>query len=173
MACRFTGSTVGTGATLINATDGSVVVISKRDAEKLARKDITGRGEVLTIETSMAPDSVISMRMGPNNMSRYWRVSFSDSIRSTLYISASTGDILLRRNNYGRIYEFAQKLHFMNYLGPVDDFINALIVVVALTAIWLGISGFILLFGSFKRSDFSFLRLWRIRDEPASDGALS
>lgn len=40
-----------------------------------------------------------------------------------------------------------------------ENFNNPLIITVALIAIWLGISGFILLFGSFSRSDFLFLNI--------------
>ena len=48
----------------------------------------------------------------------------------------------------------------MDYSGR-NNFNNLLIITVALTAIWLGISGFILLFYSFRRRDFDFLRRLR------------
>lgn len=48
-------------------------------------------------------------------------------------------------------------LHIMDYPGR-ENFNNPLVIAVALIAIWLGISGFMLLFGSFSRSDFFFLK---------------
>ena len=98
-------------------------------------------------------------RIGP-----YWRVNFSDTARSSLYISTATGEILDRRNSYWRVFDFFWMLHIMDYTGR-QNFNNTLIIVVALVAIWLGLSGFILLFGSFRRKDFNFLRLFHKRDE--------
>ena len=48
-------------------------------------------------------------------------------------------------------------LHIMDYPGR-QNFNHPLIITVALVAIWLGLSGFLLLFGSFSRQDFFFLR---------------
>ena len=51
-------------------------------------------------------------------------------------------------------------LHIMDYPGR-ENFNNPLIITVALIAIWLGLSGFGLLFGSFTRADFYFLNMLR------------
>lgn len=45
-----------TGETLVNAIDGSIVVIDKTDAERLARQDFNGDGEITSIEPGTAPD---------------------------------------------------------------------------------------------------------------------
>ena len=95
-----------------------------------------------------------------NSSGPYWRVNFSDRANTSLYISASTGEILQRRNGYWRVFDFFWMLHIMDYSGR-NNFNNLLIITVALTAIWLGISGFILLFYSFRRRDFDFLRRLR------------
>jgi len=147
------------GVTLVNATDGSVVLFDKRDAERLARQDFTGKGEIVSIESGVAPDMETRTRIGP-----YWRVNFSDSAHTALYISTTTGDMLDRRNSYWRVFDFFWMLHIMDYAGR-QNFNNTLIIAVALIAIWLGLSGFILLFGSFKRRDFNFLRLLHKRNE--------
>jgi len=147
------------GVTLVNASDGSVILFNKRDAERLARQDFTGKGEIVSIESGVAPDMETRTRIGP-----YWRVNFSDGAHTSLYISTATGKILDRRNSYWRVFDFFWMLHIMDYAGR-QNFNNTLIIVVALTAIWLGLSGFLLLFGSFKRKDFNFLRLLRKRDE--------
>ena len=51
----------------------------------------------------------------------------------------------------------------MDYPGR-EDFNNALIITVVLIAIWLGISGFLLLFDSFSRHDFYFLNILKKHD---------
>lgn len=142
----------------INAMDGSTIVTSKADAEKLAREDFTGDGNIVSIEAGMAPDLETRTSSGD-----YWKVNFSDNANTSIYISVSTGKILERRNRYWRVRDFFWMLHIMDYSGR-EDFNNSLIIIVVLTAIWLGISGFILLFGSFNRYDFHFLNLLGKRD---------
>jgi len=145
--------------TLINATDGSVIAYDKADAEKLASDDYSGAGEITSVVSGSAPDMETRNHSGP-----YWRVNFSDDVSTSLYISASTGDILERRNSYWRVFDVFWMLHIMDYVARVD-FNNALIIIVALITIWLGISGFILLFGSFRWRDFNFAGKLRQRDE--------
>ena len=147
------------GVTLVNATDGSVILFDKLAAERLARQEFTGEGEIASIESGVAPDRETRSRTGP-----YWRINFSDSANTSLYLSKTTGEILDRRNSYWRVFDFFWMLHIMDYAGR-QNFNNTLIIVVALIAIWLGLSGFILLFGSFKRKDFNFLKLLRKRNE--------
>ena len=139
--------------TLLNAVTGLPLKISERDARTLAQEDFNGDGEVVSILKGIAPDIETRNSSGP-----YWRVNFSDDAHSSYYISALNGDILARRNSYWRTHDFFWMLHIMDYPDH-EDINNSLIIAVALVAIWLGISGFILLFGSFNRHDFWFLNL--------------
>ena len=146
------------GKTLVDATDASIIVTGRAEAEQLARKDFSGDGEIVSTETGMAPD-----RETRGSHGAYWRVNFSDASNTSIYISVSTGEILERRNSFWRIRDFFWMLHIMDYPGR-ENFNNPLIITVALIAIWLGISGFVLLFGSFSRSDFSFLSVLKKRE---------
>jgi Na+-transporting NADH:ubiquinone oxidoreductase subunit F len=145
--------------TFLNAVDGSIMQTNKADAEKLARQDFTGNGEILSIEAGHAPD-----RETRNSQGAYWKVLFSDDANTKLYISASTSKILERRNSYWRVRDFFWMLHIMDYSGR-ENFNNSLIITVTLIAIWLGISGITLLFSSFSRHDFYFLNFLGKRDE--------
>lgn len=138
---------------LVNAVDGSIISTDAGQAEKLARRDFNGKGVITTVESGQAPDLETRNSSGP-----YWRVNFSDKSSTSIYISAATGEILARRNNYWRTFDFFWMLHIMDYSGH-EDINNVLIIFVALIAIWLGISGFVLLFGSFSRHDFYFLNI--------------
>ncbi len=84
--------------TLVDATDGSVVVIDENEAEQLARKDFSGDGKIVSIERGMAPE-----RETRDSQGAYWRVNFSDRLNTAIYISASTGEILERRNSFWRV----------------------------------------------------------------------
>jgi len=149
----------GDGETLVNGIDGSVITFGKADAETLARQDFSGDGEVISVEQGMAPDME-----SRNHTGAYWRIDFSDKANTAIYIAASTGKILERRNSYWRVRDFFWMLHIMDYSGR-QNFNHPLIITVALVAIWLGISGFLLLFGSFSRNDFFFLRFPGKRDD--------
>jgi Na+-transporting NADH:ubiquinone oxidoreductase subunit F len=146
------------GETLVDASDGSIIVTDKTDAKKLARQDFSGKGEIVSIQHGLAPDGETR-----NHTGAYWRVSFSDPANTAIYISASTGEVLERRNSYWRVRDFFWMLHIMDYPGR-ENFNNPLIISVALVAIWLGISGFLLLFSSFTRFDFFFLNFRGKRD---------
>jgi len=143
------------GETLLNAVDGSVISFGRQFAEQIAHSDFTGKGEIESITPGQAPDMETRDSVGP-----YWRVDFSDKTNTSIYISASTGEILERRNSYWRVFDFFWMLHIMDYSGH-SNFNNSIIITVALVAIWLGVSRFILLFYSFRRRDFDFLRRQR------------
>jgi ferredoxin len=139
------------GITLINAITGLSFQIDRNTAKTIALEGFKGVGEVISIGRGMAPDMETRNHTGP-----YWRVDFSDDARSSYYISAENGDVLERRNRYWRTHDFFWMLHIMDYRDH-EDINNALVIGVALVAVWLGISGFILLFSSFGRHDFWFL----------------
>ena len=141
------------GTSLVNAYDGTVTTTTRKDAEILARKDFTGDGDIESVIRGTAPDLETRDSIG-----EYWRVNFSDRANTSIYVSVSSGDILERRNSYWRVSDFFWSLHIMDYSGH-EDINNALLISVALIAVWLGLSGFILLFGSFNRHDFHFLNI--------------
>lgn len=146
------------GKALVNAPDASVIVIDQTAARQIALKDFNGNGEIVSIEKGTAPD-----RETRDSHGDYWRVNFTDRPNTSIYVSASTGEILARRNSFWRVRDFFWMLHIMDYPGR-ENFNNPLIISVALIAIWLGISGFLLLFGSFTRRDFFFLDFFSKRE---------
>ena len=149
----------GDGEKLVNAVDGSVIVIDKTAAQRIALKDFIGEGTVVSVSAGSAPDLETRNHSGP-----YWKVQFSDDADTAIYISVSTGDVLERRNQYWRVRDFFWMLHIMDYQER-QDFNNVLIIIVSLISIWLGLSGFILLFSSFNRHDFYFLNLIGKREQ--------
>jgi len=141
------------GETLVNAADGTVAATGEADALQLAKEDFTGDGTVYSVKSGMAPDLETRGHHGA-----YWRVNFSDRANTSIYVSAATGEVLERRNTFWRVRDFFWMLHIMDYSGR-QNFNNALVIGVASVAVWLGISGFLLLFASFTRRDFFFLKL--------------
>ena len=135
----------------VSAISGLALKTLVEDARSIAQKDFAGEGEIISIDAGLAPD--LETR---DDSGLYWRVNFSNAASTSIYISQSTGEILERRNTYWRVRDVFWMLHIMDYSGR-KDFNNTLIIIIALTAIWLGLSGFLLLFYSFNRHDFWFL----------------
>jgi hypothetical protein len=85
-----------------------------------------------------------------------WRVEFADKDRTTLLVSATTGEVLGAKNNTWRLWDVFWMIHIMDYTER-QSFNHPLIITVATGVAWLALSGLILLFRSFRRSDFTWV----------------
>jgi hypothetical protein len=72
-----------------------------------------------------------------------WRVSFDDDGHTRYYVSMRDGQILQRRNDSWRVFDFFWMLHTMDYRGR-DDYNNPQAVLFAIGALWIVVSGLIL-----------------------------
>ena len=86
-----------------------------------------------------------------------WRVDFADAENSSAYVAADTARFLVMRGDTWRTWDFFWMLHNMDYLNRTS-FNHPLIVFVAFGALWLSGTGFYLLFKSFGKADFRWLR---------------
>ena len=73
----------------------------------------------------------------------------ADGQGTRVYVDAKNGAIRARRNDVWRRYDFFWMLHTMDYRGR-DNFNNPLIVTIGMAALWLSISGVVLLTRSFR-----------------------
>lgn len=78
-----------------------------------------------------------------------WQITLDDPDGTRIYVSPQTGEVLARRNDYWRFYDFFWMLHIMDY-DTRDDFNNPLIITASITSTLFVISGFILLYFRFK-----------------------
>jgi hypothetical protein len=85
-----------------------------------------------------------------------WQVDFADDKHSSFYISGTTGQILERRNDTWRWWDFFWMLHNMDY-AKRTSFNHPLIVMVGFAMAWLAVTGFWLLFRTMWRHDMAFL----------------
>ena len=86
-----------------------------------------------------------------------WRVDFADAENSSAYVSLDTARFLVMRGDTWRTWDFFWMLHNMDYLNR-KSFNHPLIIFVAFGTLWLSGTGFYLLFKSFSRADFRWLR---------------
>jgi len=86
-----------------------------------------------------------------------WQVDFADADHSSYYVSGVTGELLERRNDSWRWWDFFWMLHNMDY-AKRTSFNHPLIITVGFAMAWLAVTGFWLLFRTMWRHDFAFLR---------------
>lgn len=144
-------ATTASGIKLLDAATGAPLKVDANRAGHLAAAAFTGQAGVASIRLVETPD-VESRKIDLPA----WRVEFADPDRTTLFMSAATGDLLELRNDVWRLWDVFWMIHIMDYTER-ESFNHPLIITVATGVLWLALSGFILLFRSFRRGDFSYL----------------
>ena len=86
-----------------------------------------------------------------------WQIDFRDKSNSSYYVSGTTGEVLERRNDSWRWWDFFWMLHNMDY-AKRTSFNHPLIIMVGFAMAWLAVTGFWLLFRTMWRHDFVGLR---------------
>ncbi|MBP7338973.1 NADH:ubiquinone reductase (Na(+)-transporting) subunit F [Niveispirillum sp.] len=143
------------GVRLLSATDGSRVEITEPLAREIAGQDYAGTAGIGSVERLAGPNLESRKHEGP-----MWRVAFADADNTTLYISAETGRVLERRNDSWRLWDIAWMLHIMDY-SERESFNHPLIILAAVAALWLAVSGLFLVYDSFSRQDFNLALYFR------------
>lgn len=133
---------------MFNAVSGRFIAIDEKLARQIAIEDFSGDGEVIAVNKILTPTLETRESVGPG-----WRVDFDNEENSSLYISAKTGQIWERRHDMWRQFDFFWMLHIMDYQNR-KNFNNWIVILSAWTALWIGISGIILLIKNIRRGDF-------------------
>ena len=140
------------GVRLFSAADGSRVVVDEATAAAVAR---AAHPEAAVVKT-VAPLNELTFAVRTHQLP-IWRVDFDDARNSSYYISGSTGELLERRNDTWRWFDFFWMLHIMDY-SERTSFNHPLIITVAFAMVWVAVTGFWLLFRTMWRHDFSWLK---------------
>jgi len=85
-----------------------------------------------------------------------WQVDFRDEANSSYFISGTTGEVLERRNDTWRWWDFFWMLHNMDY-AKRTSFNHPLIIMAGFAMAWLAVTGFWLLFRTMWRHDFAWI----------------
>ena len=145
-------STAGTKT--FNAETGEVFALTELQAKALARVSYAGTGSLIKSEF-LADGSAEVPKAGA-----VWRLEFNDGIATRVYISSLDGSVVAHRNHYWKVVDFLLMLHFMDY-PRAHHFNNPQIIIVAFLALWLTMSGLLLVKTNFRRRDFSWRGLTR------------
>ena len=144
-------ATTPSGIKLLDAASGQPVVIDAARAGALAAAAFAGSEGVTSIRKIETPNVESRTAELPA-----WRVEFADAERTTLFMSAATGEMQLLRNDTWRLWDIFWMIHIMDYTKR-ESFNHPLIITIASGVTWLTLSGVILLFRSFRRQDFAYL----------------
>jgi uncharacterized iron-regulated membrane protein len=128
----------GEPVTVSAATGQPLPAITEAEARSLAQAAYVGSGRVVgAVFFQTAPQE--TGREGP-----MWRVEFDDAEGTSFYLSPETGEVLTRRSDVWRFYDFFWRLHIMD-LENGEDFNHPLIIIATSLTLSIVISGFILL----------------------------
>jgi uncharacterized iron-regulated membrane protein len=143
--------TTPVGLQLLDAVQGQPIAVDAAKAKALAVARYSGT------ETVRSVTRVDKTTLETRDVALpVWRVEFTDKERTTLLVSATTGEVLGAKNNSWRLWDIAWMFHIMDYQER-QSFNHPLIVTLATGAAWLALSGLILLFRSFRRADFTWV----------------
>ncbi|AOE50570.1 PepSY domain-containing protein [Kangiella sediminilitoris] len=121
---------------LIDATQGELITpLPEITARQVAEADFLGEEPVEQIKLITEP---VGEARGKNYP--LWQVIFSDDDETRIYVSQQSGEVVARRNNTWRLFDFFWMLHIMDY-DERTDFNNPLLIFAALLAILMSISG--------------------------------
>jgi Na+-transporting NADH:ubiquinone oxidoreductase subunit F len=130
--------------------DGKPLQLDESWIRPLALARYGGDGRLIATTLQTEP-SIESRASGP-----VWQAQFDDAQRTALYFAADDGHFIAARTSSWRLYDFFWMLHTMDYAGR-DNFNNPLVIAIGMAALWLSISGMLLLLRSFTRADFAFM----------------
>jgi len=133
-------------ASLVDARTGKLMSPLPREQIVARAKDIyQGEAEIREVTWITQAPQEVAKRQVP-----MWAVRFDDRANSTLYFSPDTGDLLARRHDLWRWFDFLWMFHIMDY-DTRDDVNNSLLRVAAGVGLLFALSGAWLVFYSFRR----------------------
>lgn len=139
------------GVELRRATDGAPLVIDAVRARRLALDHYRGEGRLAGV-SHLAKPTLETREAGAT-----WQAEFDDPAGTSLYFSADDGTMVAARTDAWRVFDFFWMLHTMDYAGR-DDFNNPLVILVGSAALWIGITGVLLLLRVFRWNASPFRR---------------
>ncbi|NEX91235.1 peptidase [Caulobacter sp. 17J65-9] len=131
--------------------EGRPITVDAELAKTVAKAEYAGDGKVSSAVRLTEPTLEARGRPLP-----LWRVDFDDSKATTFYVAESTAQVVEHRTDTWRVWDFFWMLHIMDYSGR-ESFNHPLIITVATGIAWVALTGFTLLFVSFRRMDFEWV----------------
>lgn len=134
------------GAYAVDARSGTrLPPLTEAQVRAVARRIYTGKPDI--VSTRLLAEAPLEMQ---SRKPPYWRVEFEGWNQPTLYISPGTGELISRRHNLWRVFDFVWMMHIMDYEGRTNVN-NPLLRVATWSAVLMALAGAWLLYWSFPR----------------------
>jgi hypothetical protein len=134
------------GIGLMDAQSGKRLdPLDEKTARALVAELYQGEGELKQIELLTTLPGEVAKRKGP-----LWRADFDDATGSSLYLSPLSGELVAKRHDYWRLYDFLWMFHIMDY-DTRDNINNPLLRIAAVAGTLFAASGLWLLWFSLGR----------------------
>lgn len=134
------------GEQVVDASNGQAVARpTEQQIRALARSIYTGREPIASARLITDIPGEIRGRKPP-----LWRVEFEHWNKPTLYLSPTTGEMISRRHELWRIFDFVWMLHIMDY-NERENVNNLVLRVFTWGALLLALSGAWLLLHAFPK----------------------
>lgn len=131
---------------LVDARSGRrLPPLTEQQVRRVADRIYTGDPVVTSVQLVTASPLEMQGRKPP-----YWRVEYKGWNQPTLYISPRTGDLIGRRHNLWRVFDFVWMMHIMDY-EERTDVNNPLLRIATWSAVLMALAGAWLLFWAFPR----------------------
>lgn len=140
------------GLRLFDAVTGAPLRIDAERALAIARQAWNEAAPVRRVRLLSKPNLESRDHEGP-----VWRIDFAAEDGRSAYVQAETGQPLVLRSTTWRLWDFAWMLHNMDY-AERKSFNHPLILFAGFAALWVSLTGFYLIFKSFRRREFRWLR---------------
>jgi len=112
--------------------------LAEAEARTLAARAYAGPGKVVrAVWFDQAPEE--TNKKGP-----LWRVDFDDGDRTRFYLSPATGEVVSRRSDVWRFYDFFWRLHILDFKAG-ENFNHPTLVLLTLVSLVVVVTGFVLL----------------------------
>jgi uncharacterized iron-regulated membrane protein len=144
--------TTSKGVRLFDAVHGQPILIDGEAAKAIA----SAAHPTSTPVTKVAALNELPLAVREHELP-IWQVDIRDQANSSYYVSGTTGEVLERRNDSWRWWDFFWMLHNMDY-AKRTNFNHPLIITVGFAMTWLAVTGFWLLFRTMWRHDFTWLK---------------
>ena len=125
----------GDPVTVSALTGKPLTPMSADEARELAQRAYKGDGRAVSARLlPRAPQE--TGKAGP-----IWRVDFQDAEKTTFYLSPATAEVVSRRSDVWRFYDFFWRLHIMD-LEEGENFNHPLIIAAAILTLSIVVTGF-------------------------------
>ncbi|PCI63164.1 MAG: hypothetical protein COB37_05500 [Kordiimonadales bacterium] len=147
---RYVYQTRGTGGIRqYDAITGRPYTVTAAEAEAMALADYAGAGAMQpAVLVNAAENWEARDGSGPT-----WAIAFADADETMLYFDQTNGRLAARYTNDRRLFDTVWMLHMMDY-PRAESFNHVWNIIFGFIAVWIGLSGFLLIFKVFRRQDF-------------------